>query len=408
MTGVLLSHPHTALFAQHVGAGLSQAGLLHAFVSGLGVPRGAVPTSVERVLAHRAPLVMNRLVPRLRRLVPLSMPELMSRVGPRFRREPAPGWQWYDVMFTAHDRLVASLPWGNPSAVMAYEDGALHTFQRAAREGLPRIYDLPIPYHRMLRDLREHESARWPGAQNLTAFGEPPWKVARKEAELNLAQLVLCASAFTRESLLLHPGPAPRTAVVPYGFPVDEFTPRTREPDGRFTVLAVGTQDLRKGTPYLLHAWKNARLTQARLRIVGQIRLEKAWVEALGVDVEHVPALPRARLQEEFAQADLLAFPTLGDGFGLVMQEAMACGTPVLTTRCGGGPECITNGVDGLLVKEADVDALTQALRDAAADRGALFRMGQAARERAERWSWLDYERTVGETLRAFLGSQVP
>jgi glycosyltransferase involved in cell wall biosynthesis len=102
----------------------------------------------------------------------------------------------------------------------------------------------------------------------------------------------------------------------------------------------------------------------------------------------HVPPVPRATLPEIYAQADVVAFPTLGDGFGVVIQEAMCCGTPVITTRCGGGPECITDGVDGWLVPPRDIDALVERLRACAADRDRTFAVGQAARRRAERFTW--------------------
>ena len=80
-------------------------------------------------------------------------------------------------------------------------------------------------------------------------------------------------------------------------------------------------------------------------------------------------------------------FPTLGDGFGLVIQEAMCSATPVITTPCGGGPECITDGVDGWLLPARDVDALVETLRRIAADRDHAAAVGRSARARAERWT---------------------
>src|SRR6185312_14108876 len=123
--------------------------------------------------------------------------------------------------------------------------------------------------------------------------------------------------------------------VTPYGFPVEEFTARAAPPTGPFRVLSVGTHDLRKGTPYLLEAWKRA-------------------------------AIP----------------------------DAMCCATPVVTTPCGGGPECITDGVDGWIVPPRDVDALVHRFRAAAADRDACARVGRAARARAERGTWTEAGRS--------------
>jgi D-inositol-3-phosphate glycosyltransferase len=71
-----------------------------------------------------------------------------------------------------------------------------------------------------------------------------------------------------------------------------------------------------------------------------------------------------------------------------VIQEAMCCGTPVVTTPCGGGPECITEGEDGWLIPPRDVDSLVERLRDCAANRDRTFAVGRAARIRAERFTW--------------------
>jgi glycosyltransferase involved in cell wall biosynthesis len=114
----------------------------------------------------------------------------------------------------------------------------------------------------------------------------------------------------------------------------------------------------------------------------------------------HWPHVPKSQLQAHYSKADLLLFPTLGDGFGLVMQEAMCCAIPVVTTPCGGGPECITDGVDGWLVPARSIDALVERLRAAAADRDHLAAIGRAARARAERWTWLHAQSALVDGLR--------
>ena len=96
----------------------------------------------------------------------------------------------------------------------------------------------------------------------------------------------------------------------------------------------------------------------------------------------------------------MFAFPTLGDGFGVVIQEAMCTGTPVITTPCGGGPECIDDGVDGWIVPPRDIDALVDRLRACAADRDRTYAVGKAARARAERFTWLQ----AGEFLLSSMG----
>jgi glycosyltransferase involved in cell wall biosynthesis len=305
----------------------------------------------------------------------------------------------YDALFVAHDAAVSLMSWpSETTAVYAYEDGALWTFRRAARRGLQRIWDLPLPHYLMIQELWDQETRRWPGAIDGAPHGEPDWKRRRKDEELALATMVSVASTFTKSSLERLQLSAP-VVVTPYGFPVDEFSLRRQPPSGRFTVLAVGTHDLRKGTPYLLEAWKRAAIPEAELHLIGPLRLAKSFLDDYAGHFRHSPHVPRSELTTHYAGADVLAFPTLGDGFGLVIQEAMCSGTPVVTTPCGGGPECITDDVDGWLVPPRNIDALAERLRACAADRDRAFAVGQAARRRAERWTWDDAGRSLARAL---------
>jgi glycosyltransferase involved in cell wall biosynthesis len=400
---VLVSHPHAAQVATRTAAAFAERGLLAAYASGVVAADGTTAARAMGFLARRWPRLANRLVRGVGRdrLRALPLVELGARLAargmPRLRGRPPT----YEALFLAHDLALAALPWPRETdAVYAYEDGALFTFQRARRRGCARIWDLPLPHWAALERVWREESARWPGAMGETPPLEPEWKKRRKDTELALATTISVASVFTADSLRAAGARVP-LVVTPYGFPVQEIAAKERPPPGPFTVLAAGTQDLRKGTPWLLEAWRCAALRDARLRLVGPMRLTPTFLARYAGLFEHVPHVPRARLTAEYQAADLLAFPTLGDGFGLVIQEAMCAATPVLTTRCGGGPECITDGRDGWIAPERDLDALVARLREAAADRDRLAAMGRAARARAERWTW----REAGAALVAGLGA---
>lgn len=410
MVSVLVSHPHAATFANHVASGLHRRGRLARYVTGVAAAPGGAGEWLIRRVGQSRKAVLNRLVEGVpgARLRALWAVEATARAAGTFAGTAFTTWRAYDAIFVAHDIAVAHLSWPRGvDAVYAYEDAALATFRRARRRGLARIWDLPLPHWRTLEGMWVEEAARWPGAMGAEPRLEPEWKKRRKDAELELADWVAVASTFTCRSLE-EAGCRKPVLVVPYGFPVNDFAPKVQKSDGPLRVLAVGTHDLRKGTPYLLDAWRRAELRNAALRLVGPMRLSASFLSRYRGLFEHVPYLPRAELQREYQAADLLAFPTLGDGFGLVMQEAMCCGTPVLTTFCGGGPECISDGVNGWLVPARDVDALVARLREAAADRERLERMGLAARQRAERYPWAEAEERLAAAVHAACESKAP
>ena len=387
--------------AHGFAASLERAGRLSCFATGVVFDGNTWSGRLASRLALTRPVLKNRILSDVPAHQLLSLPavELAARGA---------GWllscfssriKTYDAMFLAHDAAVANIPWPSETTdVYAYEDGALWTFKRARRQGIGRIWDLPLPHYQTIEGLYRDEALRWPGALEGPPFQEPEWKRRRKDGELELATKVSVASAFTKKSLEKFDLRKP-VVIVPYGFPVDTFSRRRQRPRGKFTVLAVGTHDLRKGTPYLLEAWRLAAIPDAELHLVGPLRLSRGFLGRYANLFRHWPHVPKSQLESRYAAADLLAFPTLGDGFGLVIQEAMSCGTPVVTTPCGGGPECITDGVDGWLIPPRSIEALVERLRTAAADRDALAIVGEAARARAERWSWQNAEDALVRAL---------
>jgi glycosyltransferase involved in cell wall biosynthesis len=404
MKSVLLSHPHAKPDAQGVAAALSAAGRLGAFFTGVAAePSSCFGRGLSRCRGI-FPQLENRLVRGVdrSRLHSLSAVELAARALGKITRRLGRRWpSAYDCVYLAHDAAVSAASWPREiDGVYAYEDGALRTFRRALRKELPRVYDLPTPHYATVERMWHAEWKRWPEAAEARPPCEPAWKKRRKDAELDCATHVSVASSFARRSLEAVGCKLP-VLVAPYGFPVETFPAKDRIADGPLTFLAVGRHSLRKGTAYLLEAWKCAGLANARLRLVGPLQLAPQLLMRYRGSFEHVPHLPRTELAAEYQKADALIFPTLCDGFGLVMQEAMCSATPVITTRCGGGPECIEHGTNGWIIPECDVDALVWQLREVAADREAAYRIGQAARARAERYTWKEAAAAFTEFLAA-------
>jgi glycosyltransferase involved in cell wall biosynthesis len=83
---------------------------------------------------------------------------------------------------------------------------------------------------------------------------------------------------------------------------------------------------------------------------------------ALGEKVEFTGALPPSQVAAEMRKSSVVVLPSWRETFGAVLAEALACGTPVVATKCG-GPEDIVDGEVGLLVEPGDADALANAIR---------------------------------------------
>jgi glycosyltransferase involved in cell wall biosynthesis len=107
--------------------------------------------------------------------------------------------------------------------------------------------------------------------------------------------------------------------------------------------------------------------------------------------------VPEDDLPALYNGADLFAFPSLYEGFGLPVLEAMACGTPVITSNVSSLPEVAGNAA--LLVDPYNVDELAGAIRRILSDPALAADLRARGLERARQFSW---ERTAQETLEVY------
>jgi glycosyltransferase involved in cell wall biosynthesis len=157
----------------------------------------------------------------------------------------------------------------------------------------------------------------------------------------------------------------------------------------------AGTFSLRKGAHYLLEAWHllNAGRT-ATLDVYGQLQVPPCLSAAVPDTVNFHGSVPKPMLFEAYRSGDVLVFPTLSDGFGLVVAEAMAHGLPVITTDQAGAADLVSPD-NGRIVPAADPRALADALRWCLDNRERLQAMRPHALDTARRRQWPDYRREL-------------
>jgi glycosyltransferase involved in cell wall biosynthesis len=187
------------------------------------------------------------------------------------------------------------------------------------------------------------------------------------------ADAIVAVSEFTRDELRSLLGvPASRVRVIPNG--VDAlFTPEGPSAEGSY-VLAVGTLEPRKNLGAAVEA---ARIAGVELRTVGA----PGWG---GVDVPGWVGRPSDdELACLYRGARCLVYPSLYEGFGIPVLEAMACGTPVVTSR-GGATEEVAGGA-AVLVDASDPEAIAAGISEAERQRNELVPRGI---ERARGFTW--------------------
>lgn len=230
------------------------------------------------------------------------------------------------------------------------------------------------------------------------------------------ADLVLADSENTRQDVAELLGIAPAKVEVLYPGVDEAFKPvkdrkllaRVRERYGLSFpfILTVGTLEPRKNLTLLLKAY-------ATLRAVGEephklvIAGKKGWLYegvfrtvrelSLEGDVIFTGFVPDEDLPALYSLAEVFVFPSLYEGFGLPPLEAMACGTPVITSSGSSLPEVV--GEAGLMVSSANTEALAQAVRRVLSDSGLRQSLAAKGIRQARKFTW---QRAAEQLLRIY------
>ena len=410
---ISLVHQINPSNAQHSALALAEMGLLQEVVTSLAyIPDSPLWKGLD--LLHKP--LKTKIIDELSRRIWTDLPRhtiytyprleilrlLLERTGLSHylghRQSLLGSWVCVDL-----DRQVAKAHLSGLKAIYMFEDLAAITFQKAKQEGIQCLYDLPIPFYKMTRRIMSEEAEMFPEiSSSIQSIHDPTWKLDRKEQEVQLADHIFVASSVTKQSLIEIGINTQKISVIPYGAPVSTFHPRTKH-DQMFRAIFVGRVSPRKGVHYLLQAWQELMLSDAELVLVGSNLFPSGWLEKYQDIIHHVPSVPHLQLNQYYSSANVLVFPSLVEGFGLVILEAMACGIPVITTPNTGGIDILTNSVEGFIIPIRDVDALKEKLEWCYRHPQELAEMGRAARRKAEELTWGLYRQKLGEAIRQLL-----
>lgn len=301
--------------------------------------------------------------------------------------------------FAAADRLLSEkagqVALRRQAPLIAYSYYADAAFRRMEGSGLPRVLFQVHPNGKYLRELFREEIQKVPEAKaSLMEETEMSPLFRHNDEAFAMADAVICASSFTKHSLAAAGSTKP-AHVVGYGVDLELFSARAVAPAARaLTVGFVGALSQRKGARYLLAALAALPRGSARLILYTRASVDRDLIRGFeSVDVEIRGGMTDAELAADLKRCDLVALPSIAEGFGLVILEAMACGVPVLCTTSTGGADFLRHRQNGLLVEPGSKDAILRELEWALTHRDGLFQIGQAARAEAEKHTWAAYRR---------------
>lgn len=228
--------------------------------------------------------------------------------------------------------------------------------------------------------------------------------------EYATADYIVVPSTFAYNSFIAQGITPTKVISIPYGVDTTFFAPPiNKPPQHKFIALFVGMVSLQKGIHYLLEAWNQAALPQetTELWLVGNTQkdfLTIAHYLPTNINIKFLGGVSKEQLRTIYHQASVFVLPSVQDGFGMVLGEAMATGLPVIASTHSGAPDIITTGLDGFLYSPYDVTALAKQLAWCYTNPTQAQTVGTHGQKTIQNFTWKTYGQRVYDHYKAILG----
>ncbi|MBN2713020.1 MAG: glycosyltransferase family 4 protein [Planctomycetes bacterium] len=301
------------------------------------------------------------------------------------------------VLFRLFDKVVS---WRLPDvdSIYCWHSMALETMRMARHRGIGTVLENPCA-HRKVWDQTVQEELDLLG---LSGRATSPSVLERDIAEYDQADRIVVPSLIAKQSFIDCGVEEERLVHLPYGVDTARFFPPEKRDDDVFRVLFVGEVGVRKGPLYLLKAWDKLNLHNAELRLIGPVRDEFRMVAG---KLLHRPDIKAEgfdpKSERWYRRSDILVLPSIEEGFGMVVTEAMASGMPVVVSENVGASDVVADGKNGYVFPVRDVDAIAEKIETLYRDHELRREMGRQALNTARANRWDTYSSGVVDALSA-------
>lgn len=287
-----------------------------------------------------------------------------------------------DILYGLSSFMLEAIPWAISNRVLSIVDhGSLH--QRAEKEILKAECD----------------------KYGFSPFGnwQYNWLLEKEDAEFAGADFIFVASSLARKTMIDYQVPSPKIVVNHLGADLSMFCPGEKR-DDIFRVIFCGGLTPLKGVHYLVRAFSELNIPHSELWLIGappgdsrlHALLNKYWNDNIVIK----GTFPQNELRGIFCQGSVFVLPSLSDGWGLVVLQAMACGLPVIVSDMTGAADAVKDGINGFIVSAQSVELLKEKILCLYENTALRGDMGRNALETVKKdYSWDAY----GERLRHVL-----
>lgn len=214
------------------------------------------------------------------------------------------------------------------------------------------------------------------------------------KAEIDYADHFLVASKMSGRSLEYCGVSKDKYTIIPYGVNQSEFDYEQKKIHaGPIRLIFVGYANYRKGIHHLLNVLDRFDENEFDVTIAGMFDPTNDIYNNYKdkKNVHFIGFVTRDLLAEEYKKADAFVFPTIGEGYGLVLLEALSCGLPAIVSNLAGGDDAIIEGYNGYVFEGGNDDALEKALRKFKEEYVRIGQLSAQAHESVKAFTWDKY-----------------
>lgn len=238
-----------------------------------------------------------------------------------------------------------------------------------------------------------------------------PWEHLTREdlwqqylAGYKAADLLICPSTLSA-SVMKSYGCTNKIVVIPHGVHLPATSDRLPT---KFTVGYLGQVGPDKGTVYLIRAWKKLNYRDATLVFAGRSSIELLpTIRSQGGGQIQLKGFVES-ISELYNMSSIYVQPSVCEGFGIEVLEAMAYSRPVIVADGAGAADVVTDGVDGFVVPKRNPSAIAEKIDWFYKNQHKIPSMGEMARKKAAQYEWSDIRRKYIEEWNKLLNVPTP
>ena len=238
----------------------------------------------------------------------------------------------------------------------------------------------------------------------------PSSQMIKKEIEeYDLADFICVPSQYVKETFIKYGIKKDKIIKIPYGVDLKEFcvVESKKRKDNKFRIISTGSISVRKGSHYLLEAFKELSLPNSELIFVGSFDPDFKKIIKRYSNIKNIRFIKKQKqelLRNFYNDSDIFVICSIEEGLAMVQAQAMACGLPVICTTNTGGSEIIDDNINGYIIPIKDTQSLKDRIKKLYNDRRKLKQMSKSAYEKANNeLSWEKYGDRMLNTYRGLL-----